>query len=138
MGIRCNQRSTHFSKKKSEMRMLSSLNKHGRARQDGLIFMSCLYERRSRISRSFASFFRVGKNCGEKWSDRFRTSHQKCPVKKGVITNFAKFIEKRLQRLKSCNFIKNETLVQVFSCEFCEIFKNTYFVEHLRTTTSVN
>ena len=30
-----------------------------------------------------------------------------------------------------CNFIKNETLAQVFSCEFCEIFKNT-FIEHLR------
>ena len=25
------------------------------------------------------------------------------------------------------NFIKKETLAQVFSCEFCEIFKNTYF-----------
>ena len=25
------------------------------------------------------------------------------------------------------NFIKNETLAQVFSCEFCEIFKNTFF-----------
>ena len=24
-------------------------------------------------------------------------------------------------------FIKKETLAQVFSCEFCEIFKNTYF-----------
>ena len=29
------------------------------------------------------------------------------------------------------NFIKNETLVQVFSCEFCEISKNTFFTEHL-------
>ena len=28
-------------------------------------------------------------------------------------------------------FIK-KTPVQVFSCEFCEIFKNTYFVENLR------
>ena len=25
-----------------------------------------------------------------------------------------------------CNFIKNETLVQVLSCEFCEISKNTF------------
>ena len=25
----------------------------------------------------------------------------------------------------------------MFSCEICEIFKNTYFEEHLRTTTSV-
>ena len=27
---------------------------------------------------------------------------------------------------KACNFIKKETLVQVFSCEFCEISKNTF------------
>ena len=25
------------------------------------------------------------------------------------------------------NFIKKETLAQMFSCEFCEIFKNTIF-----------
>ena len=29
------------------------------------------------------------------------------------------------------SFIKNETLAQVFSSEFCEMFKNTYFIEHL-------
>ena len=27
----------------------------------------------------------------------------------------------------ACNFIKKETLVQVFSCEFCEISKKTFF-----------
>ena len=37
---------------------------------------------------------------------------------------------------KACNFIKKETLAQVFFCEFCEIFKNTFFTEHLRTTAS--
>ena len=26
-------------------------------------------------------------------------------------------------------FIKKETLAQVFLCEFCEIFKNTFFTE---------
>ena len=34
------------------------------------------------------------------------------------------------------NFIKKETLAQVFSCGFCEICKNTFFTEHLRTTAS--
>ena len=29
------------------------------------------------------------------------------------------------------NFNKKETLAQVFSCEFCEISKNTFFTEHL-------
>ena len=28
------------------------------------------------------------------------------------------------------------TLALVFSCEFCEIFKNTFFTEHLQTTAS--
>ena len=28
---------------------------------------------------------------------------------------------------QTCNFVKKETLAQVFYCEFCEIFKNTFF-----------
>ena len=36
-----------------------------------------------------------------------------------------------------CNFIKEEALAQVFSCEFCEISKNIFFTEHLRATASV-
>ena len=39
--------------------------------------------------------------------------------KKRVLEIFAKFTE-------ACNFIKIETLAQVFSCEFCDIFKNTF------------
>ena len=35
-----------------------------------------------------------------------------------------------------CNFIKKETLAQVFSCEFCENIKNTFFTEQFRVTTS--
>ena len=38
---------------------------------------------------------------------------------------------------QSLNFIKKESLAQVFSCEFYEISKNTFFTEHLRTTASV-
>ena len=29
-------------------------------------------------------------------------------------------------RPEACNFIKKETLAQVFFCEFCEISKNTF------------
>ena len=36
------------------------------------------------------------------------------------------------------NFIKKEALAQVFSCEICEIFKNTFFTEYLWTTASGN
>ena len=32
--------------------------------------------------------------------------------------------------LNACNFIKKAP-TQVFSCEYYEIFKNTYFEEHL-------
>ena len=31
---------------------------------------------------------------------------------------------------------KKETLAQLFSCEFCEISKNTFFTEHLWATAS--
>ena len=34
------------------------------------------------------------------------------------------------------NFIKKEGLAQVFSCEFCEIPKNTFSTEHLTATAS--
>ena len=36
----------------------------------------------------------------------------------------------------SINFIKKETPTQVYSCEFCEIFKKNYFTEHLPTCAS--
>ena len=37
---------------------------------------------------------------------------------------------------EDCNFIKKETLAQVISCEFCEISKNNFLTEHLRTASS--
>ena len=39
-------------------------------------------------------------------------------------------------KAQACNFIKKETLAQVFSCEFWNISKNTFFTEHIRTTAS--
>ena len=36
------------------------------------------------------------------------------------------------------NFIKKETLAQVFSCESYKISMNTFFTENLWTTASVN
>ena len=33
-------------------------------------------------------------------------------------------------------YYQKETPTQVFSCEIYEVFKNTYFEEHLRTTVS--
>ena len=37
------------------------------------------------------------------------------------------FLEISLNSHEACNFIKKETLTQVFSCEFCEISKNSFF-----------
>ena len=34
------------------------------------------------------------------------------------------------------NKVEKQILAQVFSCEFCEIFKNTFFTEHLWATIS--
>ena len=52
---------------------------------------------------------------------------------------FPHFIIAAIPHLKreARNFIKKETLAQVLFCEFCDIFKNTFFTEHLRTTASV-
>ena len=38
------------------------------------------------------------------------------------------FCKKGVPRIfaKACNFIKKETLTQVFPCEFCEISKNAF------------
>ena len=58
-------------------------------------------------------------------------------MKKVVLENFAKFTGKYLCRPQACNFINQETLAQVFSCEFCKIFKNTFFTEYPQTTASI-
>ena len=34
--------------------------------------------------------------------------------------------------------VQKETPIQVFSCKYCESFKNTYFEEHRQTTASIS
>ena len=46
--------------------------------------------------------------------------------KKGVLKNFTKFTTKHLYQSLFFNKVE-ETLAQVFSCEFCESSKNTFF-----------
>ena len=73
-----------------------------------------------------------------------RSSRPEALCKKSVLKNLAKFIGKHLcQSLffnknadVVCNYIKKETLAQVFFCEFCEIFKNTFFYRTPSVTTS--
>ena len=39
-----------------------------------------------------------------------------------------------MKKPQVCNFLKKQTLAQVFSCEFDEISWNTLFTEHLWAT----
>ena len=95
------------------------------------------------------------------WQRQVYDSNQKQPpevfYKKGVLKNFAKFTGKHLCQSLFFNkvaglrnfakftgkhlcqrlFARNETLAQVLSCEFCEVFKNNSFTKHLRTDASV-
>ena len=36
----------------------------------------------------------------------------------------------------ACDFVEQETPAQLFSYKFCEMFKNTFFTVHFRTTAS--
>ena len=65
---------------------------------------------------------------------------------KGVLENLATWTEKYLFQslffnkiacLKTTTLFKKEALAQVFSCELCEFFKNTFFTKHLRVNASV-
>ena len=71
----------------------------------------------------------------------FRSSHQRCSMKKGVLRNFRKFAGKHLWQSLFLNKVSGlrpeETLAQVLLYEFCVISKNTFLTEHLWTTASV-
>ena len=64
---------------------------------------------------------------------RYRSSHQRCSIKKAVLKNFAIFTGKHLCRslffikLQALQLYQKETPTQVFFCEYCEIFKNSFF-----------
>ena len=55
-------------------------------------------------------------------SPKSRSSRLEMFCEKGVLENLLP---------EAGNFIEKETLAQVSSCEFCEIFKNTFFIEQL-------
>ena len=73
----------------------------------------------------------------------YRSSHRRYSVKKGVLRNFAKFTGKHLcqslffNKVAGLQLYRKETLAQVFSCEFCEISKNTFSTEHFWTTAEI-
>ena len=65
------------------------------------------------VKPTFVDIFRYYKHCYK--------------VKNDLVWN----AQKQSPGCAACNFIKKETLAQVFSCEFCGMFKNTFFIEHL-------
>ena len=81
-----------------------------------------------------------GKDCARKFEHCFEhrliskteSQNEKQPLemfyKKSVLKDFTKFTGKHLCRGL---FVNKETLAQVFSSKFCEIFKNIIFTEHL-------
>ena len=91
-------------------------------------FLSCIYRKQKKSLNS-------------------RSSHQSCSIGKAVLKKFLNINRKRtvleslfnrVAGLKVCNFIKrdSDTATQVFLCEYCQIFKNIYSQENLRTTAS--
>ena len=42
----------------------------------------------------------------------------------------------KIAGLRPATLLKKETLVKLFSCHFCRIFKNTFFIERFWTTAS--
>ena len=54
-----------------------------------------------------------------------------------ALKKFAKFTGKHLCQRLFFNTVAGLTLVQVFSCELYEIFKNNFITQHLRATASV-
>ena len=78
----------------------------------------------------------------------FRSSRPEVFCEKGVLRNFAKFTGKRpCQTLffnkftglrPACITLLKKTLAQVFSCEFCEISKNTFFYRTALVVASEN
>ena len=75
-----------------------------------------------------------------------RSSHQRRSMEKGVLKNFTKFTGNSCARASFSNKVaglRPSTLLKkrichrcLFSCEFCEISKNTLFTEHLWATAS--
>ena len=110
------------------------------------------------ISGNFGWFFVLGfsnygyckqersfeRDQGMKWVKTFfRSFRRLCPeaATGGVLQKrtFLKISQNSQENTQArvCTFIEKEALAQVFSCEFCEIFNNTYLTEHLLETASV-
>ena len=75
---------------------------------------------------------------GQLYHNEVQSNDQRCSLRKGVLRNFPRFTGKYLcqslflskLQTSACNFIKKETVAQMFFCEFCEI-PNKTFLQHV-------
>ena len=94
-------------------------------------------------NKSFSKSSRCFWNMCEKMLEKLhiQNSHPECSFNK-MFLKISQILQENtcaaisfLQELAS-NFVKKETPAQLFSSEFCKMFKNTLFTEHFRTTAS--
>ena len=57
-------------------------------------------------------------------------------LQKKFLLKISKIDRKTVINYQVCNFIKKEIPTQVFSCNFCKFFQNTFFTEHFLATAS--
>ena len=88
---------------------------------------------------TFIALFYIVLVFSSKWPMKEVATIKKCYIKKVFLKisqnsqeNTSARVSWSVPEPKAYNFIKKETLVQVFSSELCEIFKNTFLIEHLR------
>ena len=105
-----------------------------------IIFVQILYSYLKYTNRLLDVFFILLAVISSELHDR--NSREEVFCRKGVLRNFAIFTRKHMCESLffnkvAGNFIKKETLAQVFFCEFCEISKNTFFYRTSLVVASV-
>ena len=98
---------------------------------EALVKNELLHFTSSRFSKSFkelkeAIYYILYNRCLREFTHNLAKSF-KINWKKSYLVKLHAPVWKFSKVTCSCNFIKKETLAQVFSCQFCEIFKNTFF-----------
>ena len=111
MKISINDFFSKYDKIRSFLRIWSHLLK--KSLMEKFIFSAVLDEYNAKLLLKLSWRFSVFSIC--------RSSHPKVLCKKGVLVNFAKFARKHLSQ----SLLNKFSGLEVFSCEFCKISKNT-------------
>ena len=86
-----------------------------------------------KIFNPFFAFYNKTLPAGNSYvmSNNLKSNHWGCSVKKALLRNFAKLTGKHLYQSLFFNKATGLRPAEVFSYEFCEIPKNSFFTEHL-------